>query len=234
MKYHMIKHTGLRALLSVSALCVVMGCADDSQEADVVELPDQAQDVRRVVFDKEGVVEIREGRKLVFEREPQGRLPSGPMPDDAQLAVATASNESGESNSNHEPAANTRAELLQSSHVPAKLTPAAVAKEPLSRETSATLEPLPPKVAPPVPITTYGIQVGFFGQRSNAENLRDVLANNDWPVKLVTIDKNNGKTFYLVVVPVRGSKDRASSTKAKIQKQHRLDGIVIRMDSLPS
>lgn len=233
MKYHMIKYTGLRALLSISVLCVAVGCSD-SQEADAVELPDQAEDVRLVVFDKEGVVEIREGSKLVFEREAQGRLPPSPLLDDAQSGVAATSNESGEPNSNHEPAANTRVELLQASHVPVKLTPAAVATEPFSSETSATLEPLPPKVAPPVPRTTYGVQLGFFGQRSNAENLRDVLTNNDWPVKLVTIDKSNGKVFYLVVVPVRGSKDRASSTKAKIQKQHRLDGIVIRMDSLPS
>lgn len=237
----MTKHSLPLTLLSLVIL-MSSGCSD-SQEADVVELPEQSDGARRVIFDKDGVVEIHEGEKLVFEREQEttNRLPPSPMPDadssdyesDDDLSVAEHAG-GGDSGQLGDSASAARAEPLQASHVPPKLTPTALASEPLTEQTPAKLVPLPPKVAPPVPKTTYAVQVGFFGQRSNAENLRDVLSNNDWPVKLIKIEKKAGKVFYLVVVPVRGNRDRANTAKAKIQKQHRLDGIVIRMDSLPN
>jgi cell division protein FtsN len=236
----MIKRLPSLALLFLAILS--LGGCSDNQEADVVELPAQSDDVRRVVFDKEGVVEIHEGDRRVFAREQDqsDSLPASPMPEADELdeqsessRLAVNNSDSAASGEKNAPSAS-QATPIQASHVPPKLTPTALAAEPLSRATTAMLEPLPAKVAPPVPTTTYGVQVGFFGQRSNAENLRDVLTNNDWPVKLIKIDKKNGNVFYLVVVPVRGNRERASTAKTKIQTQHRLDGIVIRMDSLPS
>lgn len=230
-------------LLSALVAGVTSACSE-SQDAEVVDIPQQSEEVRRVLFDKDGVVEIRKGEDIVFSRESEQdeRLPRGGMPEaDLESAEVSRSTEESEDVATEEVAASTAdietkqepLKPLQASHVPPKLTPSPISAEPLTDNTPATLEPLPPKVAAPIPKTAYAVQVGFFGQKSNAENLRDVLSNNDWPVKLIEIEKKQGKTFYLVVVPVRGNKDRATAAKAKILKQHKLNGIVIKTDTLP-
>lgn len=220
-KAHKIQPIGLAGFIFAAFL---IGCSSE-QEADPVVIPDQSEDARSVIFDKDGVVEVREGGKLVFQRE--GSLPERltPSPTSETASVSAVDSEPGDRVAH--------AQKQTSSHVPPKLMTTIVDEKPLSEEIPATLEPLPEKTVPLVPKTTYAVQVGFFGQRSNAENLRDVLTNNDWPVRLIKIEKKGGKLFYLVVVPVRGNRERAIAAKAKIQKQHRLDGIVIRSDSLP-
>lgn len=220
-------------LLVVAGAYCLAGCSD-RHDSDVVALSEQSDDIRHVVFDKDGVVEIRQGGDLVFSLASanDSRLPASPMLDTSGRVVAAEVKSDGQV-VQPEPESGPET-LVQPPRVLPQPAPAKLETESLVIETRSKLEPLPPKVAPLVPNTTYAVQVGFFGQRRNAENLRDVLTNNDWPVKLVSIVKNSGKTFYLVVVPIRGARERAKTAKLTIKRQHGLDGIVIRMDSLPN
>lgn len=221
---------------AVIAAASLLGCSD-AQEAEPENIPQKnEEEIRTVVFDREGVLEIREGEDVVFERAPgnSNQLPRGLMPDASAESEEIEDSDASEQQVATEPQQASAAESAPpKTNVPAKIDVPAKPVETLSEDTPAKLEPLPEKIAPLVPHTTFAVQVGFFGQRSNAENLRDVLTNNDWPVRLITIEKKSGKKFYLVAVPVRGDKERANAAKGKIQKQHGLDGIVIRTSSLP-
>jgi rare lipoprotein A len=75
----------------------------------------------------------------------------------------------------------------------------------------------------------FGVQVGAFLQKENADNLRDRLAARFAPASVVPYDSPNG-TFYRVRVGRVPSEDAASQLAAQLHDETHATAFVIRLD----
>ena len=73
----------------------------------------------------------------------------------------------------------------------------------------------------------WAVQVGSFGKRSNALGLKDKLRKKNIHAFVERIIKNN-KAVYRVRVGPETSRKKAEALKAKLKKEFKLDGLVVK------
>jgi len=73
------------------------------------------------------------------------------------------------------------------------------------------------------------IQVGIFGQESNAVSLRNKIRKQGFPVTIASVASDNG-LLYRVRVGPELDKKRAEAMKAKVDKLNNIKGILSSVD----
>jgi hypothetical protein len=75
---------------------------------------------------------------------------------------------------------------------------------------------------PPTGVTTYSVQVGAFGERANAEALKDKLGADGFPAFIISPAADAANPVYRVRVGPFAEPEAAKSTAAEIEKRYGL------------
>ena len=84
-----------------------------------------------------------------------------------------------------------------------------------------------PKKKPAEPIQSWALQIGTFGQKANALVLQDKLRAEKHPAYVSEIKVDGKQKFKVRIGPII-DKQRVEKLKLAIQKEHNLDGYVVR------
>ncbi len=76
---------------------------------------------------------------------------------------------------------------------------------------------------------SWFIQVGIFGQESNAISLRNKIRKQGFPVTIASVASDNGMLYRVRVGPELDKK-RAEAMKAKVDKLNNIKGILSSVD----
>jgi DedD protein len=82
------------------------------------------------------------------------------------------------------------------------------------------------KTEPAKPIQSWALQVGTFGNKSNANAFRDKLRKAGHSA-YVESSKSDGKTSYRVRIGPELQKERLEKLKARLKKEQKIDGFVV-------
>ncbi len=83
------------------------------------------------------------------------------------------------------------------------------------------------KEVPPEPIQSWTLQVGTFSQKKNALAFRDSLRKQGY-IAYTEIGQSNGKKSHRVRIGPELEKERLEKIKAKLKKDKKIDGFILR------
>lgn len=110
---------------------------------------------------------------------------------------------------------------------PAEPAPDKPAKPAASAPPKPAPKPTPPVTTPPSGEHAWAVQVGSFSRSDNALALRDKLRGRDYPAFVEEVVVGSDKTYRVRIGPLL-QREEAEQLQAKLAKEQKLDGLVVR------